>query len=146
APVLGRLAAVRLRLRPHLAAHVDDPDARVVQALAQPEGLYQVLRAQALQVCGRKVHHGPHVRRGTGWGTHESGPAPPSCPGEDLPMFNPAAYENSRADGHPVLEVVDEPSGDESAFRRFVPLRRTELAGEVTGPLAALKLVQVFGY
>jgi Ca-activated chloride channel homolog len=58
-------------------------------------------------------------------------------------MFNPNAYENSRPDGFGVLEV----SGDgEGGPRRFVPLRRTELRGEVTGPLAGLRLAQVFGY
>jgi Ca-activated chloride channel family protein len=58
-------------------------------------------------------------------------------------MFNPRSYENSRPDGFPVVEVT----GDgENVLRRFVPLRRTELRGEVFGPLAALRLTQVFGY
>src|SRR5207244_7022584 len=67
-------------------------------------------------------------------------------PGEDNPMFNPGAYENSRPDGHPVLEIVADPQAEEPGPPRFVPLRRTELAGEVTGPLAALRLTQLFGY
>lgn len=57
-------------------------------------------------------------------------------------MFNPHVYENSRPDGFGVLEVP--PRADEP--RRFVPLRRTELRGEVVGPLAALRLVQTFRY
>jgi Ca-activated chloride channel family protein len=60
-------------------------------------------------------------------------------------MLNPNAYENTRPDGIGVLEVVAD--GDAGAgHRRFVPLKRTELRGDVAGPLAALRLVQVFGY
>ena len=60
-------------------------------------------------------------------------------------MFNPRTFENSRPDGFPVLEVVDGGSGGrpESEPRRlFVPLRRTDLIGEVAGPVAALTLRQ----
>ncbi len=57
-------------------------------------------------------------------------------------MFNRAAFENSRPDGFSVLEVVPEAEGP----RRFVPLKRTELAGEVAGPLASLRLTQTYGY
>src|SRR5687768_9811234 len=60
-------------------------------------------------------------------------------------MFNPTAYENSRPDGFPVLEILP-PDGPPGRARLFVPLKRTELRGEVTGPLAALRLVQTFGY
>jgi Ca-activated chloride channel family protein len=56
-------------------------------------------------------------------------------------MLNPKAYENSRPDGFGVLEIVDE-----KELRLFVPLKRTELSGEVTGPLASLRLTQVYGY
>ncbi len=61
-------------------------------------------------------------------------------------MFNRAAYENSRPGGIGVLEVANgaEPSEDEP--RLFVPLRRTELKGEIAGPLASLHLTQVYGY
>src|SRR5579872_5011230 len=59
-------------------------------------------------------------------------------------MFNHAAYENSRPDGFSVLEIVPEPSGKNQGL--FVPLKRTELTGEVAGPLADLRLTQVFGY
>ncbi len=64
-------------------------------------------------------------------------------------MFNQRLYENSRPDGFAVLEVVRQ--GKESVEekgkpRLFVPLKRTELHGEVAGPLASLRLVQVFGY
>lgn len=57
-------------------------------------------------------------------------------------MFNPSAYWNSRPDGFPVLEVND----DNHKSRQFVPLKRTELGGTVTGPLAALSVTQTFGY
>ncbi len=65
-------------------------------------------------------------------------------------MFNSQAFENSRPDGIGVLEIVppegtgDSPRDDEP--RHFVPLKRSELKGEVLGPLAALRLVQVFGF
>ena len=45
-------------------------------------------------------------------------------------MLNPKAFYNSRPDGFAVLEVVDDTP---DAPRRFVPLRRTDLAGTVTG-------------
>lgn len=58
-------------------------------------------------------------------------------------MLNPKAYYNSRPDGFAVLEVVDDtPAPD--APRRFVPLKRTDLAGTVTGPFATLALTQTF--
>ncbi|MBN2003814.1 MAG: VWA domain-containing protein [Anaerolineae bacterium] len=56
-------------------------------------------------------------------------------------MFNPLMYANSRPDGVGVLEIV----GD-SETKQFVPLRRTELRGEITGPLAALTVVHTYGY
>lgn len=54
-------------------------------------------------------------------------------------MFNPQAFYNSRPDGFGVLEVA----GDDGP-RQFSPLKRTDLAGVVTGPLAALRLTQTF--
>jgi Ca-activated chloride channel homolog len=59
-------------------------------------------------------------------------------------MFNPQAYENSGPEGISVLEIVD--GEQESEARRFVPLKRTGLRGEVTGPLASLCLTHVYGY
>jgi Ca-activated chloride channel homolog len=56
-------------------------------------------------------------------------------------MLNPRAYFNSRPDGIGVLEVV---SDNDTAARRFAPLRRTDLAGSVAGPLATLTLTQTF--
>ncbi len=56
-------------------------------------------------------------------------------------MFNPLMYANSRPDGVGVLEVVGE-----AETRQFVPLRRTELRGEIIGPLAALTVVHTYGY
>jgi len=60
-------------------------------------------------------------------------------------MFNPNVYQNSRPDGIAVLEILPE-EGDGEPPRRFVPLKRTELTGEVAGPLASLRLVQTYGY
>ena len=57
-------------------------------------------------------------------------------------MLNPRAYLNSRPDGFGVLEIPAGETPDQP--RRFVPLRRTDLAGEVTGPLATLRLTQTF--
>lgn len=59
-------------------------------------------------------------------------------------MFNPRSFENSGPEGFGVLEVVGD--HDAEAPRRFVPLKRTELRGEVFGPLAGLRMTQVFGY
>jgi Ca-activated chloride channel family protein len=61
-------------------------------------------------------------------------------------MFNPQAYENSRSDGIGVLEVANGREPSEPRNRQFVPLRRTELKGELAGPLASLRLVQTFGF
>ncbi len=55
-------------------------------------------------------------------------------------MFNPRIYENSRADGIGVLEVVGETS------LPFVPLKRSVLHGVIAGPLADLHLTQTFVY
>jgi len=61
-------------------------------------------------------------------------------------MFNRAAYDNSRPDGIGVLEIVDGDEPREGQQRLFVPLKRTELKGEIVGPLASFKLTQVYGY
>jgi Ca-activated chloride channel family protein len=57
-------------------------------------------------------------------------------------MLNSRAFYNSRPDGFGVLEVVgnEEPESP----RQFVPLRRTDLAGDTYGPLASLTLTQTF--
>ena len=56
-------------------------------------------------------------------------------------MLNPKAFYNSRPDGFAVLEVVDD---THEAPRQFVPLKRTDLSGTVTGPLATFTLNQTF--
>jgi Ca-activated chloride channel family protein len=64
-------------------------------------------------------------------------------------MLNPRLYENSRADGFPVLEIIDTRDRDSEEPAQpatFVPLRRTELAGEISGPVAAMVLTQRFGF
>jgi Ca-activated chloride channel family protein len=60
-------------------------------------------------------------------------------------MFNPNAYYNSRPDGFGVLEIAgdDAPKAPKSPTR-FSPLKRTDLTGVITGPLAALRLTQTF--
>src|SRR5260370_32249963 len=63
-----------------------------------------------------------------------------------MAMFNPGAYENSGTDGIGVLEIAANGEAAEDQARRFVPLKRTELRGEITGPLASLRLVQTYGY
>ena len=57
-------------------------------------------------------------------------------------MFNPHAYYNSRPDGFGVLEIAT--GDDPGSPRRFGPLKRTDLTGTVTGPLAVLRLTQTF--
>lgn len=62
-------------------------------------------------------------------------------------MFNKRAYYNSRPDGFGLLEVVSDGDAKEALEAQlFVPLKHTQLHGEITGPLAALTLVQTYGY
>ncbi len=61
-------------------------------------------------------------------------------------MFNPKTFANSRPDGIGVLEITDEGGNQPDQPGLFVPLKRTELSGEVTGPLASLRLSQIFSY
>ncbi|MCC7368467.1 MAG: VWA domain-containing protein [Chloroflexi bacterium] len=64
-------------------------------------------------------------------------------------MFNPRTFENARPDGFPVLEIIPRPDRPDSAtgqLRQFVPLQRTDLIGEIAGPVAALQLVQRFRF
>ncbi len=61
-------------------------------------------------------------------------------------MFNPKSFANSRPDGIGALEITGEAGHRPDQPRMFVPLKRTELSGEVTGPLASLRLTQIYGY
>lgn len=56
-------------------------------------------------------------------------------------MLNRAAFWNTLPDGVAVLELPRE-----EGERLFVPLRETTIAGEVAGPLAALRVTHTFGY
>lgn len=56
-------------------------------------------------------------------------------------MLNKKNYENSLGDGHPVMEIAGVTEG-----LSFVPLRKTEITGEITGPLASMKLIQTFSF
>jgi Ca-activated chloride channel family protein len=61
-------------------------------------------------------------------------------------MLNPKIFANSRPDGIAALEIIDESGNQPEQPALFVPLRRTELSGEITGPLASLRLTQIYGY
>jgi Ca-activated chloride channel family protein len=61
-------------------------------------------------------------------------------------MFNPRHQENTRPDGVSVLEIVPDPDTPPDAPPRFVPLKHSAVSGTITGPLAALRLTQVYGY
>ena len=61
-------------------------------------------------------------------------------------MFRANQYDNSQPDGFSVLEIQGAEKAGQNAPRLFVPLKRTELRGEASGPLAALRLTQIFGY
>ena len=57
-------------------------------------------------------------------------------------MFNGLYVENEPEGGVATLEVL----GDNRAAMPFVPLRRVEISGEVTGPVAGMQVVHLFGY
>jgi len=61
-------------------------------------------------------------------------------------MFNPKAFANSRPDGIGALEIIGAPGDQPDQSGQFVPLKRTELRGEAIGPLASLRLTQIYGY
>src|SRR5262245_51903685 len=61
-------------------------------------------------------------------------------------MFNSRSFDNSRPDGVAVLELIPDPEEPRGSPPRFVPLKRTELTGEVAGPLGSLRVRHVFGY
>lgn len=61
-------------------------------------------------------------------------------------MFNREGYENSRPGGVGVLEIAPQGKVKPDTTPQFVPLKRSELTGEIAGPLATLRLTHVFGY
>ena len=61
-------------------------------------------------------------------------------------MFNPAYFENSRGDGFGALEVLGGLEPEDRDAPAFAPLQKSTLRGEITGPLAALRLTQRFAY
>src|SRR5215218_3531049 len=69
---------------------------------------------------------------------------------QEAQVFNPRTFENSRPDGFPVLEIIDDRTDrqpqpterEPERPRRFVPLQRTELGGAVVGPVALLRVSQ----
>ncbi len=62
-----------------------------------------------------------------------------------ISIFNKATFENTRAAGIGVLEIVDEKKAKNNELI-FAPLRRTELTGDIAGPLASLCLAQTYRY
>lgn len=58
-------------------------------------------------------------------------------------MLNSRTFFNSRPDGFGVLEITNTPAR-RKAHRHFVPLRLTHLTGDISGPLASLRLIQTF--
>jgi Ca-activated chloride channel family protein len=61
-------------------------------------------------------------------------------------MFNPKTFANSRSNGIGALEIIGEPGDQPAQPGLFVPLKRSELSGEITGPLVSLRLTQIYGY
>lgn len=61
-------------------------------------------------------------------------------------MFNPNVFANSRPNGISSLEIINGTDLRADQPHLFVPLKRSELSGEVTGPLASLRLTQIYGY
>ena len=57
-------------------------------------------------------------------------------------MFNTSYVENAPEGGVAMLEVL----GRDAEDMAFVPLRRVEISGEVTGPVAGMQVVHVFSY
>ena len=57
-------------------------------------------------------------------------------------MFNTSYVENAPEGGVAMLEVL----GKDAQTMAFVPMRRIEISGEVTGPVAGMQVVHVFSY
>ncbi len=57
-------------------------------------------------------------------------------------MFNTSYVENAPEGGVAILEVL----GRDAQTMAFVPMRRIEISGEVTGPVAGMQVVHVFSY
>ena len=57
-------------------------------------------------------------------------------------MFNISYVENAPEGGVAMLEVL----GKDAQTMAFVPMRRVEISGEVTGPIAGIQVVHVFSY
>jgi Ca-activated chloride channel family protein len=57
--------------------------------------------------------------------------------------FNRVHYYNSRGDGHAAMTIVNK---DADKAPVFVPLRRTELSGSLSGPLASISVTHTFGF
>jgi Ca-activated chloride channel family protein len=60
------------------------------------------------------------------------------------PVFDSGMFDNARRNQCPCLQIVPDPK--RGVLDGFVPLRQTTLSGSIVGPLAQLRLVQVFGY
>jgi Ca-activated chloride channel family protein len=60
------------------------------------------------------------------------------------PVFDTGMFDNARRNQCACLRIVPDPK--RGVLDGFVPLRQTTLSGSVVGPLAQLRLVQVFSY
>jgi Ca-activated chloride channel family protein len=60
------------------------------------------------------------------------------------PIFDTGMFDNTRRNHGACLKVVPDEQG--GILEGFVPLRQTTLSGGIVGPLARLRLVQVFSY
>ncbi len=67
-------------------------------------------------------------------------------------MLNKVAFENSQNYGIGVLEIVEWPQGKTSKDQNVEPklifalLKKTELSGDITGPMASLRLTQTYRF
>src|SRR6266508_609227 len=102
--------------------------------------------------CGSRIYWNRPVResRRHEWERRECWRGPASNidlnTNQGLFMFNPKPFANSRPDGIGALEIIGEPGDQPDPPGLFVPLKRTELRGEITVPLASLRLTQIYGY
>ena len=60
------------------------------------------------------------------------------------PVFDLGMFDNARRNDAACLQIV--PDKEHGVLDGFVPLRKTALSGSVAGPLARLRLVQLFSY
>ncbi|HPJ24834.1 MAG TPA: VIT and VWA domain-containing protein [Synergistaceae bacterium] len=62
--------------------------------------------------------------------------------------FSPERFDNAASGGVAVMEILStkDEGGSASQINRFVPLRKTDIAGTVTGPLASVSVTHRYGF